>query len=123
MKCRKTIIAGCLSTICLAVFVVRYSGAHGEFVKPHRRLEVRRAYSDLEQDQKIFAADLRRLRRDLRRRAAGSIVSGEREAIVQDWHDIVMDRGLNDPWLRAWGSDLVDGKSPLSISPESRPGI
>lgn len=123
MKSRQTIIVGCLSTFRLAVFVSMYSGAQRELVKPHRRLEVRRAYSDIEQDQKIFAADLRRLRRDLLRRAAGSIVFGEREAIVQDWHDIVMDRGLNDPWLRAWGSELVDGKSLLSISPESRPGI
>ena len=111
MKWRKTIIAGCLSTCSLAVVVTMYSGARGEFVASRRGLEVRHSYSNLEQDQRMFAADMRQLRRDLRRRVTRPIISAEREAIVQDWRNIVMDRGLNDPWLRSWGFELVDWES------------
>jgi hypothetical protein len=51
--------------------------------------------SDLEQDQKLFADDIRKLRRDLRRGVPAAIVDFEREEVRQDWVHIIMDRGLS----------------------------
>lgn len=112
MRIGKKIIAACLFTFCLAIAVLINSGPRGDSVKFDRRLGVGHYYSNLEQDQKILAADMRRLRRDLRHRAGDMMISAEREAVRQDWLDIVIDRGLNrDPLAPALLDMAREGSS------------
>jgi hypothetical protein len=53
-----------------------------------------RSYSNLAQDEIMLAADMRKLRRDLRRSASQIRIARERDEIRQDWLDIVAQRGL-----------------------------
>ena len=89
-------MAACLLTFfCLVFAASMYFRQRAGSVELVRRTEARHSYSDLEQDQKILAADMRQLRRDLRHRAGEMIISVERDTIRQDWLDIVIDRGLS----------------------------
>ena len=50
---------------------------------------------------------MRHLRGDLRRGASAMIIAADREAVRQDWLDIVMDRGLTRDKLAPAGLDLA----------------
>jgi len=93
MKIRKAMIAGCMVSFSLILVASIYSAAHGKSMTLGTR-EVRRSYSELEQDQEMLATDMRKLRRDLRRGVGGMQISLERDVIRRDWLNIVVDRGL-----------------------------
>ena len=94
MKTRKAMIAGCMVSFSLILVACIYSAAHGKSMKLERTREVRRSYSELEQDQAMLATDMRKLRRDLRRGVGATQISLERDVIRRDWLNIVVDRGL-----------------------------
>ena len=94
MKTREAMIAGCMVSFSLILVACIYSAAHGKSIKLERTREVRRSYSELEQDQAMLATDMRKLRRDLRHGAGATQISLERDVIRRDWLNIVVDRGL-----------------------------
>jgi hypothetical protein len=89
----KTIIA--LVAFCLFFAVSIRSRPQSESNGSRRGRTHEFSASDLEQDQKLFADDIRKLRRDLRRGVPAAIVDFEREEVRQDWVHIIMDRGLS----------------------------
>jgi hypothetical protein len=94
MKIRTAMIVGCALTFCLSLAVAISSGALGESKKSERSETFQRSHSDLEQDQRILDADMRQLRRDLRRGVGGMRIFFERDEIREDWLNIVTERGL-----------------------------
>jgi len=83
-------------TVCVVsiylLFAASYSAALHckavQFSVTHHSL------SNLEQDEKILAGDMRTLRRDLRRDATQPQIAMERDKIRRDWINIVVDRSL-----------------------------
>jgi len=90
-KVYKATMTVCVVSIYL-LFAASYSAAmHRDPVKfsaTHHSL------SNLEQDEKILAGDMRKLRRDLRRDASQTQIAMERDKIRRDWINIVVDRSL-----------------------------
>ena len=93
MKPLEAIITGCVVFFALLLAASIYSGARGSRKMEHPD-EGLRSYSDLEQDEMALAADMRKLRRNLRRGASQIRIARERDEIRQDWLDIVAQRGL-----------------------------
>jgi len=93
MKPLEAMITGCVVFFALLLAASIYSGARGSRKMEHPD-EGLRSYSDLEQDEMALAADMRKLRRNLRRGVNRLGIAHERDEIRQDWHNIVVDRGL-----------------------------
>jgi len=92
MKPLEAMITGCVVFFALLLAASIYSGARGSMKIEHPGKGPR--YSDLAQDEIMLAADMRKLRRDLRRSASQIRIARERDEIRQDWLDIVAQRGL-----------------------------
>jgi len=59
-------------------------------------------FSELRQDQAVFASDLKHLRRDLHRGSSDARLTSDRRAAQADWTSVVADRYPNAPadsWL------------------------
>ena len=93
MKPLEAIITGCVVFFALLLAASIYSGARGSMKMEHPG-KGPRSYSNLAQDEIMLAADMRKLRRDLRRSASQIRIARERDEIRQDWLDIVAQRGL-----------------------------
>jgi hypothetical protein len=93
MKPLEPMITGCVVFFALLLAASIYSGARGSMKMEHPG-EGPRSYSNLAQDEIMLAADMRKLRRDLRRGASQIRLARERDEIRQDWLDIVAQRGL-----------------------------
>jgi len=93
MKPLEAMITGCVVFFALLLAASIYSGARRSMKIEHPG-EGPRSYSDLEQDEMALAADMRKLRRNLRRGVNRLGIAQERDEILQDWLNIVVDRGL-----------------------------
>ena len=93
MKPLKAMITACVVFFALLLAASIYSGARGSMKMEHPG-EGPRSYSNLAEDEIVLAADMRKLRRDLRRGASQIRIARERDEIRQDWLDIVAQRGL-----------------------------
>jgi hypothetical protein len=93
MTAHKAMIAACVS-FSLVLGALIYSAVRGKSIKLEHAKELRLSHSDLEQDEMTLIADMRQLRRDLRRRVNRLQIAQERDEIRQDWFNIVDDRGL-----------------------------
>jgi hypothetical protein len=93
MKSLKAMITTCVVFFALLLTASIYSGMRGSMKMEHPG-EGPRSYSALAQDEIMLAADMRKLRRDLRRGASQMRLARERDEIRQDWLDIVAQRGL-----------------------------
>jgi hypothetical protein len=93
MKPVKAMITAWVVFITLLLVASIYSAARGS-MKMERPGKGPRSYSNLAQDEIMLAADMRKLRRDLRRGASQIRIARERDEIRQDWLDIVAQRGL-----------------------------
>ena len=90
-KVYKAMMTACVVSICLLFAASLSAALHGKAVKfsaAHRSL------GNLEQDERILAGDMRKLRRDLRRDASQTQIAIERDKIRRDWINIVVDRSL-----------------------------
>jgi hypothetical protein len=93
MKPLKAMMTTCVVFLALLLAASIYSGARGSMKMEHPG-EGPHSYSALAQDEIMLAADMRKLRRDLRRGASQMTLARERDEIRQDWLDIVAQRGL-----------------------------
>jgi hypothetical protein len=93
MKPLEAMITTCVVFFALLLAASIYSAAHGS-MKMGQPGEGPRSYSELAQDEIMLAADMRKLRRDLRRGASQIRIARERDEIRQDWLDIVAQRSL-----------------------------
>jgi hypothetical protein len=93
MTAHKAMIAACVS-FSLLLGASIYSEARRKPMKSKQDSKVNRSHSDLEQDEIVLIADMRKLRRDLRRGASQSRILQERSMVRRDWLNIVADRGV-----------------------------
>jgi hypothetical protein len=93
MKPLKAMITACVVFFALLLAASIYSRGRGSMKMEHPG-KGPRSYSNLAQDEIMLAADMRKLRRDLRRSASQIRIARERDEIRQDWLDIVAQRGL-----------------------------
>ena len=96
MKALKAMITTCVVFFALLLATSIFSEVHGKSMKLEHASEVHRNHSVLEQDQIVLAADMRKLRRNLRRGVNPLQIARERDGIRQDWLNIVADRGLQE---------------------------
>jgi len=80
-----------LFALLLAASIYSVAGASMKMEQPGQGA---RSHSDLEQDEMALAADMRKLRKNLRRAVNPLQIAQERDGIRQDWRNIVADRGL-----------------------------
>ena len=88
-KVYKAMMTACLVSIYLLFPASLSAALHG---KPARFTATHRSFSDLEQDERILAADMGQLHRDLRRDVSQVRIAMERDKIRCDWMNIVVDR-------------------------------
>lgn len=93
MKPLKATITACVVLFTPLFAASIYSGARGN-MKMKQPGQGVRSQSDLEQDEMALAADMRKLRRNLRRGVNQFQIAQERDEIRRDWLNIVVDRGL-----------------------------
>ena len=93
MEPLKAMITACVVFFALLLAASIYSRGRGSMKMEHPG-KGPRSYSNLAQDEIMLAADMRKLRRDLRRSASQIRIARERDEIRQDWLDIVAQRGL-----------------------------
>ena len=106
MKPLKAMITACVVFFALLLAASIYLRARGR-IKMEQPGQGARSHSDLEQDEMALAADMRKLRRNLRRGVNQFQIAQERDEILQDWLNIVLDRGLTQdsfsPALASFG--------------------
>ena len=87
-KAMMTVCVVSIYLLCAASLSAATEGDRVKFSATHRSL------SNLEQDERILAGDMRQLRRDLRHNASQTRIAMERDKIGRDWINIVVDRSL-----------------------------
>jgi hypothetical protein len=93
MTAHKAMITPYVLSFSLLRGALIYMRVHGKLKLEHAR-KLHRSHSDLEQDEMTLAAVMRKLRRNLRRGVNQFQIAQERDEILQDWLNIVLDRGL-----------------------------
>jgi hypothetical protein len=94
MTKRNSMIRGGVFGISLLLAPSIFSAALGKLRNEKLAGQVHTSYSTLARDQELLAADMRKLRRDLRRGASQLRIFQERSMVRRDWLNIVADRGL-----------------------------
>jgi len=106
MEPLKAMITACVVLFALLLAACIYLGGR-RTIKMEQPGQGARSHSDLEQDEMALAADMRKLRRNLRRGVNRLGIAQERDEILQDWLNIVLDRGLKrdsfSPTLASFG--------------------
>jgi hypothetical protein len=98
MEPLKAMITACVVLFALLLAACIYLGERGT-IKMEQPGQGARSHSDLEQDEMALAADMRKLRKNLRRGVNPLQITQERDEIRRDWLNIVADRGLE--WAEA----------------------
>ena len=91
---KKLFLAGAVFSCALAFAVGREFTLARERWRPDASREtVRNGKSDLQLDEELFAIDVGKLRRSLRDQSRQGQVEQLRQSVIQEWHQIVVDRG------------------------------
>jgi len=91
---KKLFLAGAVFSCALAFAVGREFTLARERWRPDASREtVRHGKSDLQLDEELFAIDVGKLRGSLRDQSRQGQVEQLRQSVIQEWHQIVVDRG------------------------------